>query len=178
MSVFFYITEITHFDWVIPHTPKFCAPTLDHTPPRPQQSVCRESISRETLICCATSGRRLRPPSQPPPLSLSFLPRSLPAHSFTVSESAGASVGACASLGAAIEAPADGAASVVWCAGDEEEREGSEPHEESRTPCRLTIELDEEPLCPPRAAAADPARPPPPPPAAYQQELACCCPAA
>ena len=51
-----------------------------------------------------------------------------------------------------MDAPPDGAASVVGWAGEEDEREGSEPHEDRRTLCRLTMELDELPLCPASAA--------------------------
>ena len=58
---------------------------------------------------------------------------------------------------------------MVGWAGEEEEREGSEPHEERRTLCRLTIELDDEPACPPPGADAV---------LRYQHEAACSLPAA
>ena len=74
------------------------------------------------------------------------------------------------------------AASVVACGGEEEDLDGRDPQEESRTLCRETMLLEDEPSRPPPSFVA-PAPPAAgivlaspaaaPPPERYQHEAAC-----
>ena len=64
---------------------------------------------------------------------------------------------------------------LVGCAGEDDERDGRLPHEESRTLCNETMEDEDEPSARPGTAAWPAALAAPP---LYQHDDAACCPAA